>query len=118
MPRIGVTDTVENNALAIAIDGDLDLLTAPACACELTRAMADRTPECRVVVLDMRGVGFCGAVGVRMLRTFAGQCTALGLYVCILAEKRSVVHRIVELAELEEVLPVVDDVAAATDWLP
>ncbi|WP_166659146.1 STAS domain-containing protein [Labedaea rhizosphaerae] len=113
-----MTDTVENDALAIAISGDLDLLTASACACELTRALADRPPECRVVVLDMRGVGFCGAVGIRMLRTFAGHCAELGLYVCILAGKKSVVRRIVELAELEEVLPVVDDVTAATNWLP
>lgn len=118
MPEVGVTDTVENNALAITINGDLDLLTVPTCASKLTRAMAARTPECRLVVLNMRGVGFCGAVGMRMLRAFAGQCAELGLHVCILAGPRSVVHRIVEVAGLGAVLPVVDDMAAAADRLP
>ena len=119
MPRIAVTDTVRDNALTITIDGDLDLLTAPSCASKLTRSIDDRTPTCRLVVLNMRRVGFCGAVGMRMLRTFAGQCADLGLAVCILADQASVVHRIVELAGLQDVLPVVDDLdeAAATRWM-
>ena len=117
MPHIGVTDTVHDKALAITIDGDLDLLTASSCASLLTRSIGDRTPTCRVVVLNMRRVGFCGAVGMRMLRTFAAQCADLGLYVCILADRASVVHRIVELAGLQDVLPVVDDLAAAARWM-
>jgi anti-sigma B factor antagonist len=116
MPEVAVTitDSPQANSLVIALAGELDLLTAPACADKLTDAVADLSPGCRLVVLDMRQIDFCGSAGLRMLTMFARACTDRGVPVRVLAQRRSVVRRILELTQLDTVLPAFDDVMAAT----
>lgn len=114
MPEVVVRTCVQDNALVIAMTGDLDVLTTPACADQVRRALASRPPESSLVVLDMRRIDFCGSVGLRMLANCASTCADEGLRVSVLAVPRGVVTRILGLAGLETLLPVVEDTTTAS----
>jgi anti-anti-sigma factor len=113
MPQVAITDTIEQDALVITLTGDLDILTAPACADRLAEAMADRRPACALVALDMLPVDFCGSIGLRVLTAFAQDCADQGLRVCVIATPHGAVHRLLELTRLDTVLPVFASLSAA-----
>jgi anti-anti-sigma factor len=113
MPQVAITDTIEQDALVITLTGDLDILTAPACADRLAEAMADRRPGCALVALDMRHVDFCGSVGLRVLTAFAQDCADQGLNVCVITVPLGPVHRLLQLTRLDTVLPVFHHLADA-----
>lgn len=113
MPEVAVTTAIQEESLVIAMSGELDIATAPGCAGKLDGVAVEVTPAFGLVVLDMRRVEFCGSAGSRVLTTFADTCTDRGLRVCVLAQRRGVVRRILEVTHLDAVLPTFDDLGQA-----
>jgi anti-anti-sigma factor len=113
MSHVSVTDTVEREALVVALAGDLDIRTAPAYAIKLHDVISARTPECRFVVLDLRRIDFCGVAGLCMLMQFADACTDEGQQLCVLAGANVAVRRILGRTELGVHLPIANDLGEA-----
>ena len=60
---MNLTKTFDEKVCTIAIEGEIDALTAS----ELEQAVNDAAPECEKMILDMSGVDYISSGGLRVV---------------------------------------------------
>ena len=98
----------------VALDGDLDLGTAPDLASRIDRARRDGM---RRILVDMRRLDFCDSTGLRALVGAAREVGIAGGRLSIVCPGDGPVARVLDLSGLREVLHVSDEVGRATAYL-
>lgn len=111
-----VSHEVRDGGVVVTARGELDLLTTPLLAEELTLACRSVTPPQRVVV-DLRYVSFLGAEGISCLLDGRGACVRAQTPLRIVANG-TVVLRPLRVLELESTFQVTDRVEHALAPLP
>jgi anti-anti-sigma factor len=91
----------------VTLDGELDLVVAPALMFELRRVEA-RHPE--LLVVDLRGLTFMDLTGLRVLVSAAEHARQRGYELAVVRGSRGV-RRLLELVRIEAVLSLIDDPA-------
>jgi anti-sigma B factor antagonist len=100
------------NAATLAVQGELDVYTAPDLD-EVLRGLGDEVTQ---VVVDLTGVSFIDSAGVGLLTQHARRLTGRG-GVTMLAIDTASVRRIFELTGLERYFVIEDDPARAANML-
>ncbi|MEU3769275.1 STAS domain-containing protein [Amycolatopsis keratiniphila] len=88
-------------AITVAVTGDIDISTSPRLRSELFELLADGPG---VAVIDMTGVGFCDSSGLSVLVQLNRHCQESGIDLSFAPSK--VVHRAIELTGLLPTLKV------------
>ena len=96
---------VAGETAVVRAGGELDLSTAPALERAIEVPLAD--PAIRSIVLDLRGLRFIDSTGLRVVLTTDSRLRADGRRLRVIKGPPSV-HRVFELALLEERLDFVD----------
>lgn len=98
-----------DDAVVVALRGELDLATAPA----VEDAVVGRVRDGGWVVLDLRGLEFMDSSGVRVIVTAHGLAQESGGRLTIVrGVPDGPVQRVLEISGLEGVLDLVDEPAA------
>ncbi|ANY07929.1 anti-sigma factor antagonist [Pseudonocardia sp. HH130630-07] len=105
--RLAVT-TGDDDVVVIAVDGELDILTAP----ELRAAVTDRIPSAALIVLALDGVLFLGTSGLAALIEIREQAHRAGVELRLACTERRVL-RPLGIAGLHHLFDIHDDVEAA-----
>jgi len=96
--------TVDGHAVKLRVVGEVDLVSGPLLNAELRLAEAVVVPPAPVI-LDVTGVTFMGSTGLSLLLEHHDRCAELGTRLQVVAGR--VVTRVLAVAGLAEVLPVV-----------
>jgi anti-sigma B factor antagonist len=98
---IGVDD--RDDATVIALDGELDLASAPDLADVAARRLADRTASDVPVnlILDLSKLTFCDSAGLRVFVRYRSELEATGGRF-VLAAPQAIVRRVLEVSGLVE----------------
>jgi anti-anti-sigma factor len=102
-----ILELTTDDALVVALEGDLDLQTAPDLCARLTRHRG------RKVVLDASRLHFCDSCGLRAIMCEARENAIIGGHLVIVAPTGGSARRIFELTGLADVLDVAQDRATA-----
>ncbi len=108
--QITVTESLDSVAVAVA--GEVDILTAPALEEALRTAVSASAG--RPLRLDLSGVTFFGSQGLHVLVTVQQLAESAGVTVSIGATS-SIVRRLLDVADLAWML---EDGGRAGDWTP
>jgi anti-anti-sigma factor len=111
--RMTVQVTATAAATIVTVGGDIDLAVLDRLRSRLGEEI-DLAP--RALVLDLAGVGFCGAAGLTELLVAASEAHVSGVPFAIAADQRAVLRPVTVLG-LERTLPIHRSVAEALDWL-
>jgi anti-anti-sigma factor len=107
---IGVDD--RDDAAVIALDGELDLASAP----ELADVAAEKIAEGRThLIVDLSGLTFCDSAGLRVFVRYRSELDGKGGRL-VLAAPQPIVRRVLEVSGLVELFgcyPTVDEARAA-----
>jgi anti-sigma B factor antagonist len=103
---------IAGDAAVVRASGELDLSTAPALERALGGPLGD--PAIRSITLDLRPLRFIDSTGLRIVLTTDGTLRADGRRLQVIKGPPSV-HRVFELALLEERLEFVDGAPAPDD---
>jgi anti-anti-sigma factor len=98
----------------LALTGELDAGTVLVVVGSVAAALAG-TPEPRVIVVDLAGLHFLGAAGVRVLSAMTDQAAAQNARLRIVTGENAVVSRALRLTGVDRVLDVYPDRGAALD---
>lgn len=93
--------------------GDLDVAAVEAFAAAVRDALRDRPTG---LVLDLREVGFCDTVGLRILLSTAAKARAQGCSFALARVQRPVAEFLARVCA-DRTLPVYEDIAAAIEGL-
>lgn len=104
--RVATVDGRTGPVLRIA--GELDLATVDGCRDELYEALAGRKINGQVVTLDLTGLRFLSAGGLRMLADFAETLMAQGIAMTLTMPPDGPVRRLTRLVGLEGRMVIVD----------
>ena len=112
---IGVDD--RDDATVIAIDGELDLASAPDLADVAARKVADgKASDVPVnLIIDLSKLTFCDSAGLRVFVRYRSELDARGGRL-VLAAPQPIVRRVLEVSGLVELFgcyPTVDEARAA-----
>lgn len=111
--RMTVQVTATATVTIVTVGGDIDLAVLDRLRSRLGEEI-DLAP--RALVLDLTGVGFCGAGGLTELLVAASEAHVSGVPFAIAADQRAVLRPVTVLG-LERTLPIHRSVADALDWL-
>jgi anti-sigma B factor antagonist len=103
--ELKVTTRPAGADVVVAVQGEIDLYTAPKLHAELERALASGGP--RRLFVDLSGVDFCDSTGANVLLAAhrdAGECGGE----LVLAAPRPVVRKILHVTGLDNVFTVAD----------
>jgi anti-anti-sigma factor len=100
---------MKHSPSVVAVRGELDLSTATRWEDDVERAVRDSP----AVVLDLSMVGFVDSAGVRSLFTMLRLAASRDRRVVVVAPHDGQVHRLLEILDLESVVPVRESVWAA-----
>jgi anti-sigma B factor antagonist len=92
----------------VAPSGELDLDTVD----EVRTAIASRPEDCRMLMLDLRGLTFFDTSGMRLVVATMRQCDQDGIAFA-LVRGTDAVQRLFALARMEDRLPFLDDPSEA-----
>ncbi|MEV6447464.1 STAS domain-containing protein [Amycolatopsis sp. NPDC051716] len=98
--------------MLLALTGELDAGTVLVVVGSVAAALAG-TPEPRVIVVDLAGLHFLGAAGVRVLSAMTDQAAAQNARLRIVTGENAVVSRALRLTGVDRVLDVYPDRGAA-----
>jgi anti-anti-sigma factor len=107
---IGVDD--RDDATVIALDGELDLASAPDLADVAARKVADGQVN---LIIDLSKLTFCDSAGLRVFVRYRSELDAKGGRL-VLAAPQPIVRRVLEVSGLVELFgcyPTVDEARAA-----
>ncbi|MFF2554921.1 STAS domain-containing protein [Nocardia sp. NPDC058058] len=90
----------------LKVDGEIDLVSSPRFGTALAEALSEHPA---VLVVDMAGVGFCGSVGISALLGESEPVPDTELRIVASMP----VRRLIEVAGMDEVLPLFDTLEAA-----
>ena len=108
---IGVDD--RDDATVIALDGELDLASAPDLADVAARKLAGGVPV--NLIIDLSKLTFCDSAGLRVFVKFRSELDAKGGRF-VLAAPQPIVRRVLEVSGLVDLFgcyPTVDEARAA-----
>ena len=94
------------------LSGEVDLSNATALRNELTRAVPN---EAAGLVLDLSGTSYLDSAGIRLVFGLAESLRMRNQELRVIVPESSPLRRILDLAEVEQVAPIVDSVRAALD---
>ena len=103
---------IAGDSAVVRASGELDLSTAPALERAIAGPLGD--PAIRSITLDLRPLRFIDSTGLRIVLTTDGRLRAEGRGFQVIKGPPSV-HRVFELALLEERLDLVDGDRATAD---
>ncbi|WP_410628489.1 STAS domain-containing protein [Amycolatopsis sp. cmx-8-4] len=109
--RLSVTATAEHTTVAVV--GDLDLTVTGQLAARLEEELHLSPP---MLIIDIRGVGFCSVRGISVLQEATAAARAARIDAAIIADSRAA-QRPIHVLQLEHVLPLHRTLADATEWL-
>jgi anti-anti-sigma factor len=102
---------VSREGAVVHVAGEVDLVTAPRLADELTKAESAVSPP-ETVVVDLTEVSFLASAGLRVLLEHDERCRESGRELCVVAGNSSVA-RSISVTGLTEVLTVRDSLDQA-----
>lgn len=105
MALLDIASTETSGTSVLRLSGELDISTAPTLADALAQAEAERP---RVVVLDLRPLGFLDSTGLRLILAAHARTQEAGGRL-VLVRGPDAVQRIFDVTRLEERLAFVDD---------
>jgi anti-anti-sigma factor len=108
-PAVTLTVTTTSDATVVAATGDLDSTVADRLLGQLSDEIALRP---RVVIVDLTRVSFCSTRALSALLTATADAHAAGIPCVIVSDQRAV-RRPITALELDHVLQVHDNLAAA-----
>jgi len=100
-----------NGSTIVAVAGEIDLHSAATFRNELIAAIADHSPQ---LVVDLTEVTFLDSSGVGVLVAVLRHAGARGGWVGLVAPTRGV-RKVLEITQLDLVIPIHDTVADATE---
>src|SRR3954451_6395122 len=103
-----VTISERGTAVQVALEGELDIGTAPRLEDDLRRVEADG-PE--LLVIDLSGLEFMDSTGLRLLINADMRARDAGRRL-VLGRANEMVQRVLRLTRLDERLEIVDDPSA------
>ncbi|GAB1516888.1 STAS domain-containing protein [Actinophytocola sp. KF-1] len=101
--------------LLVRVAGDVDLETAGMLADALVEATS--AADITGVIIDVAATTFFGASGLTALVSVAGHGQRTGFSLVVVAQRHSMVRRVITLASLTDVLPVAGTVREAQHLL-
>ena len=111
LPIDVLVDRPVPGVVVATVSGEVDMLTAP----NLRAVVTAELDDCKVLVLDLSGVGFLGSAGLAVLVEAAHEAERRQVELRLVANGRSV-RRPLEITGLDEVLttfPTRDDAVGA-----
>ncbi|SEF37761.1 anti-anti-sigma factor [Amycolatopsis pretoriensis] len=109
---VAVTVTATGHAV-VTVAGELDAATTARFADCLGGTLH---PSCGAVVVDLSGVTFCAAAGLRALLNFTGEARVRGVPVAVVAD-HTAVTRPVQVLQLTQALSLHERLPDALAWL-
>lgn len=106
------TSLAPRGFVAVAVNGEVDLLTAP----QLDAALTAAQHQSSAVLADLREVGFLGSAGLSVLVEAARRATEHGARFAVLATAHAVI-RAIEITGLDAALATFDTEDAAMGHL-
>jgi anti-anti-sigma factor len=97
-PIFGIEVTERGDALLIALQGEIDLLTAPRVTEELDRRREDH----RLVAVDLRDVSFMDSMGVRVVFSMKVQAETDGFDLVLVADEEAPARRVIRVAQMDD----------------
>ena len=107
---LGFRTAQRSSAMVVAVDGEIDLHTAPQLSEQLAALEESRTGE---LVLDLTGVTFLDSSGLGVIVAAHRTVTAAGHQLKLVCVQPHIV-RILKLTRLSDVVPVFDSLDAAS----
>lgn len=107
MSRFAIETRVDDGRVVVGATGELDLSTAPALERALDGAVEDAGDAEDAVTLDLRGLRFIDSTGLRLVLVTDARLRDLGRPFHVIKGPEQV-HRVFELALLEDRLSFVD----------
>jgi anti-anti-sigma factor len=98
-----ILELTRYGVVVLAIEGDLDLQTAPELCSRLTPRRGAR------IVLDASRLGFCDSCGLRAIMGEARETAIAGGHLVVVAPTGGSARRLFELTGLAEVVDVAED---------
>jgi anti-sigma B factor antagonist len=111
MTLLEVTTEIEGTTAQLALEGELDIASAPQVEHELERLEAG---EPALLVLDLRRLAFMDSTGLRLIVAADARAREQGRRLIIVRGPEPV-QRILHMTRLDERLEIVEDPAAAQD---
>jgi len=108
-PAFRILTNESGSRVEIAIEGELDLATAPQLEAEFGRVRELEGLE--LVVVDLRGLLFLDSSGLEAIVKFEGLTRAEGVEMVVVRGPRAV-ERLFAVMQLDRTLRIVDDPAA------
>lgn len=93
----------------VVLPGEIDFSNAARCGEELTAALADGAG---IVIADLSATGFCSSAGVRMLLRAYQEAAGRQAELRLVVTSRAVL-RVLEIMDLDRMIPIYPDVRAA-----
>ena len=108
-PAFRILTSGSGSRVEIAIEGELDLATAPQLETEFGRVRERNGVE--LVVVDLRNLAFLDSTGLEAIVKFEARTRADGVEMVIVRGPRAV-ERLFSVMQLDQKLRIVDDPAA------
>lgn len=94
-----------SSSLVVSIEGEIDASNASEVGGEI-EAMLD---EASALVIDLSGTEYLDSAGIRMLFEIRAQLEQSGTPLCIAVPAESPTRQVLDLTEVHQVIPVVED---------
>lgn len=109
--RVEVSRPTADAVVVLSVTGEIDLCTVDRLRDHLDKQLAAGH---RGVVLDLSGVSFFGACGLRLLNRTADRAWSAGVVMRLVTDSRQVL-RVLDLTGCEGLVPLADSVAEAVE---
>lgn len=109
--RLNVTDRAEGRGRVVAVEGEVDLETAPTLRAAVQAVVDELAGE--VGVVDLTAVTFLGSAGLTVLLDVARACEARGATLRIVVGANRTVVRPITITGVDEALELYDSVEEA-----
>ena len=107
-PEFRILTNESGSRVEVAIEGELDLATAPQLDAEFARVAA--LDELEQVIVDLRGLAFLDSTGLESIVKFDARVRGRGAVLAVVRGPRAV-ERLFAVMQLDQRLRIVDDPA-------
>ncbi|MEU7791379.1 STAS domain-containing protein [Amycolatopsis sp. NPDC049159] len=112
-PALTVRVRTVPEAVVVAAEGDLDLVSAPVLRARAAAAL-DGRPE--ALVVDLGGIAFCGSAGLQVIAELVAATTAADVPFALVTDRRPVL-RALQITQLDTTFALHPTLAGARAWL-
>ncbi len=104
MTEASVTvDPVRDNALSVAVAGEIDMSNAPTVERQILQAIPNHLAE---VTVDLSALDYIDSAGLRVLFTLGTRLKTLQIDLVLVVPTDSPVRRMIDLAGVAEIIPI------------